>query len=220
MEKFCNNFASKIALELKLDKDRKEVIAYGTFAILQTVLAIVFVIIFGLIFHVAVEALIVSFTASILRKYSGGAHASSPSKCVVIGTIICVGQAIIIKVAISPFANTGLLLIIGAIIFMMSYYLIYKLAPVDSLSKPIRKEEKRYRMKKGSIYVLNAYLILGLLNVVLYSYFEERGFAVYALCIYGGVIWQVFTLTKKGHIVVNKIDTFLNQILIVKRGRR
>jgi accessory gene regulator B len=220
MEKFCNNFASKIALELKLDKDRKEVIAYGTFAILQTILAIVFVIIFGLIFHVAVEALIVSFTASILRKYSGGAHASSPSKCVVIGTIICVGQAIIIKVAISPFANTGLLLIIGAIIFMMSYYLIYKLAPVDSLSKPIRNKEKRYRMKKGSIYVLNAYLILGLLNVVLYSYFGERGFAVYALCIYGGVIWQVFTLTKKGHIVVNKIDTFLNQILIVKRGRR
>jgi accessory gene regulator B len=220
MEKFCNNFASKIALELKLDKDRKEVIAYGTFAILQTVLAIVFVIVFGLIFHVAVEALIVSFTASILRKYSGGAHASSPSKCIVIGTIICVGQAIIIRVAISPFANTSLLLLIGAIIFMMSYYLIYKLAPVDSMSKPIRNKEKRYRMKKGSIYVLNAYLILGLLNVVLYSYFGERGFAVYTLCICGGITWQAFTLTKIGHIVVNKTDTFLNQILIVKRGRR
>ena len=78
MEKLSNNIANKVALELSLDDDNREVIAYGTFALIQMLFSIILVFLFGLLFHVAFEALIISFTGSILRKYSGGVHASSP----------------------------------------------------------------------------------------------------------------------------------------------
>ena len=56
--------------------------------------------------------------------------------------------------------NLKLIIILGVVIFIWSYYIIYKLAPVDSASKPIVKEEKRKRMKKGSIILLSVYLII------------------------------------------------------------
>jgi accessory gene regulator B len=219
MEKLSNNIAEKIAYELKLDKDRKDIIAYGTFALLQTALSILLVVIFGIIFNVLIEALILSFVSSILRKYSGGAHASSAGRCLIIGTVVCIGQAVIAFQVLSPFINIGLLISMGIIVFILSYYLVYKLAPVDSLAKPIRKEEKKYRMKKGSIFILNTYLAIVVFNIFLYSYSGDVRFGIFSLCIYLGIVWQVFTLTKGGHILMNKIDVFLNQILIYKRGR-
>jgi accessory gene regulator B len=217
MEKLTKNIADKIAEELNLDNDNKEVIAYGMFALMHMALSVILVVIFGFILHVATEALIISFTVSILRKYSGGAHASSPGVCTFSGTVICIGQALLISVFIGQLVSPGILLILSVLTFSWSYYLIHKLAPVDSPAKPIKKQEKRQRMKKGSIFVLSIYLIIVVFNFVMYVYFKEIKFAVYSLCICGGTAWQAFTLTKSGHFAINKIDTFLNQILTIKK---
>jgi len=213
MEKLSNNIANIVALELSLDQDNKEVIAYGTFALMQMFVSIIFVFLFGLLFHVAFEALIISFTAAFLRKYSGGAHASSPGNCTFIGTVVCVGQAVLISFLSRWVVNLKLIIILGVIIFIWSYYIIYKLAPVDSASKPIVKEEKRRRMKKGSIILLSVYLITVVFFILLYISSGESKSLFYALCIYSGILWQAFTLTTLGHLVVGKVDTFLNHIL-------
>lgn len=212
MEKLSNNIANKIALELSLDNDNKEVIAYGTFALMQMLISIIFVFIFGLLFHVAIEALIISFTAAILRKYSGGVHASSPWSCTFIGTIVCVGQAMLISLLISFMSNLELVVILGVIIFIWSYYIMYKLAPVDSIAKPIVKEEKKNRMKKGSIILLSVYLGISVFLILLYVSGGERKFIFYAIGLYSGIVWQAFTLTTPGHLLVGKVDTFLNHI--------
>lgn len=210
MEKIANDIADKVALELNLDNDRKEVIAYGTFALLQIIISIFLVSVLGWIFHVAFEALIVSFTVAILRKYSGGVHASSPNVCTFLGVVVCIGQAILFKLLVSLYRNLNLILILGVIIFTLSYYLIYKLAPVDSDKKPIRKKEKRQRMKKGSILVLNMYVIIVVFLIIIYLETSWIALLNYSLCLYGGLIWQVFTLTNLGHSLVGKIDKFLN----------
>jgi len=212
MEKLSNNIANKVALSLSLDNDNREVIAYGTFALVQMFFSIMFVFIFGLLFHVAFEALIISFTAAILRKYSGGVHASLPWICTFIGTIVCVGQAILISLLINPVVNLKLIIILGVVIFIWSYCIIYKLAPVDSIAKPIVKVEKRKRMKKGSIILLSVYLIITVIFILLYISSSERKLLFYALCLYSGILWQVFTLTTLGHLLVGKVDTFLNHI--------
>jgi len=219
MERLTNNIASKIAEELQLDNDSREIIAYGMFVIVDIALTILLVIIFGLLFHVTVEALIVCFTGSILRKYSGGAHAGSPGKCAVITTVICVGLALFFTFLIAPVITPRLLILLGIGIFPLSYYLIYKLAPVDSSSKPIKKKEKRDRMKKGSIFVLCGYIILVAINAIIYFYTKNKSFIVYSMCVYGGSAWQVFTLTKAGHTTVNKMDEFLSRILTIKKRR-
>ncbi|NNU77482.1 accessory gene regulator ArgB-like protein [Clostridium estertheticum] len=217
MEKISNSIANKVALELSLDDDNKEVIAYGAFALIQMFFSIIFVFIFGLLFNVAFEALIISFTAAIFRKYSGGVHASSPGICTFIGTVVSVGQAVIISLLTNWVINLKLAIIIGVIIFIWSYYIIYKLAPVDSASKPIVKQEKRSRMKKGSIILLSVYLGITVFLILLYISSGEKKLLFYVLCLYSGILWQVFTLTSPGHLLVGKVDLFLNHI-IKKRG--
>lgn len=219
MERLTNSIAAKVVSELNLEKDNKEVIAYGIFAMIQIALSIILVIIFGFIFHVVIEALIICFAGSILRKYSGGAHAGSPGNCLFIGTVICVGLAILFLYLMSLFINMETILCLGIMIFTAAYYLIYKLAPVDSAAKPIKRVEKKIRMKKGSIFVLSIYLIITMINIAAYVYLRDRRFLVYSLCLYGGTGWQVFTLTKAGHITMNRIDFFFNQIQkIMKMG--
>jgi len=218
MEKLTNNMASKIAKELELDNDNRDIIAYGMFALISIALSIISIIIFGMIFHVAIEALIICFTGSILRKYSGGVHASSPSRCIIIGTIVCIGQAIIFSLLIGPVITKSLVIILGIVVFVMSYYFLYKLAPVDSIAKPIKKREKIIRMKKRSIFVLSIYLIIVIINIFMHEYSQKKGSLIYSLCIYGGVTWQVFTLTKMGNNIMNKIDSFFSQIARFIKG--
>ena len=217
MEKLSNDIATRVASELSLDEDNRVVIAYGMFAIIQMLLSITLVFLFGSLFHLAFEALIISFTGSILRKYSGGVHASSPGICTFIGTLVCVGQAVLISLLIDSVVNLKLIIILGIVIFIWSYYIIYKLAPVDSASKPIVKEEKRNRMKKGSIILLSVYLIITILFILLYMNNAERKFLFYALCLYSGIVWQTFTLTAPGHLLIGKVDTFLNHRINKRR---
>ncbi|NFK85237.1 accessory regulator AgrB, partial [Clostridium botulinum] len=167
-ETISNNIAKKIASELNLDNDKKEVIAYGTFALFQTIFSIFLIIIFGYLFNVQIEALMISFTISILRKSSGGVHATSPNNCAIIGTIICVGFAIIVVFLTSSLINLNIILFLGVIIFVWSYYIIYKLAPVDSKAKPIQKSKRVKKLKKSSIITLSVYLVIILINFILY----------------------------------------------------
>ena len=214
MERLASNIASKVALELKFDKDKEEVVAYGAFALLQIFLSISLVLLFGLLFHVAFEALIISFTGAVLRKYSGGAHASSPGICTFVGIIICVIPAIFLSFLIGSWGTLNLTIVFGVMIFIWSYYKIYKLAPVDSVKKPIKRDEKRKRMKEGSIIVLSLYLAIVISCIILYVSNGDRKFLVYSGCIYLGVLWQVFTLTDQGHLIMSKTDSFLSHLLV------
>lgn len=218
MENITQNIAKKITFELGLDSDRKEVIAYGIFALFHTMLSIAFVIIFGVMFGVWIEAFIVSLVVSILRKYSGGVHANTPITCAIIGTVIAVVPAVLISFVIVPIISLMKVILLGVLVFIYSFYLIYKLAPVDSISKPIKTQKKRNRMKKGSILVLKIYIVIVVFNSIMYINTTEKGFLAFSLCIYAGTVWQAFTLTNAGHLVFRKIDAFLNHILIYKRG--
>lgn len=217
MENLSNNIANKVASELNMDNDQKEVIAYGAFALLQTFLFIFLISIFGYLFHVAIEALIIQFVVSILRKYSGGAHASTPSNCTTIGVTTCLVQAIAISYIVKMWTNFPISLILGLIIFLWCYYIIYRLAPVDNPAKPIAKEEKKKRMKKYSFVILNSYLVIYFIFMLLHFYFEKNAFLIYALCINVGIAWQVFTLTSTGHLFMGKMDAFLNYIFNIRR---
>lgn len=218
MEKLNNKIAEKIALELQLDDNKKEVIAYGTFGLIQMIFSIGLVVAFALIFSVVKEALIISFTSAILRKYSGGVHASTPSRCAVIGTATTIGQAIIISFFMRGFCEIENVFLIGIIIFSLSYYLISKLAPVGSKNKSIKNEAKRERMKKKSIQLLILYLVIVIIMILLFIMNGWKAMLLYSFCIYSGILTQVITLTTLGHRVIGCIDAFFNHILFIKKG--
>lgn len=211
VEKVSNCISSSISSTLKLDKDNEKIIAYGAFTLIQMILCILLIIIFASIFKVVISALIISFTGSLLRKYSGGAHATSPGRCAIIGAIITVGLAVLFR-QVSIYNSIALICILGLLCFGYSYYIILKLSPVDSPSKPITKLETKLRLRKGSITLLNCLLIICF--IVTFFYFKNESIKTFnsIICIYGGMLWQSFSLTKIGHNFMAYIDNLLKKL--------
>lgn len=211
IEKVSKVISSKIASNLKMDKDHEEIIAYGALNFIQILWCTLLVVIFSGIFGVLGEALIITFTISLLRKYSGGAHASTPNGCAIIGTIVSVGAALIVEHVFSKI-NSLWVIILGIISMMFSYYTVYRLAPVDSLSKPIRNFRRKQQLKKYAITALN--ILLGLIMILVFFYIKYRRNILLSIieCIYLGVLWQVFTLTTWGHKIFNKANLIFEYV--------
>lgn len=196
IEKISNLISTKIAEELMYDDEKKSVINYGVFAFIQMTAAIIVTMIVGAILGVFVEALIISFVIAILRKSSGGVHASTPIKCIVIGAIIsCFGSLICKNTDVS---KAGILICI-IISFLYSLVIIIKYSPCDSKAKPITKKDKRDELKRLSIITIVFYFIIVCVFFVLYVMYNTNKLDTYALCILFGVVWQSFTLTKAAH---------------------
>ncbi|MGL5087813.1 MAG: accessory gene regulator B family protein, partial [Clostridium sp.] len=88
---------------------------------------------------------------------------------------------------------------------------VLKLAPVDSLAKPIRTEKKKKRLKKSSVFTLTIYSLFVIIFIMMYTYTMSDLFIGYSISILGGVVWQILSLTKLGHLLVKLIDTFFNK---------
>jgi len=207
LEKASNSFAEKIASELDYDQDKKEVIAYGTYALLQIVLSIVLVIAFGWIFGVWAEALTVSVAGAALRRYTGGAHASSPSICVVVGTVVCVGFGLVSKLPV--FINVW---VVGALVLgvhLLAYGLIYRFAPVASPNKPI-PEKRRPEMKRGGLVLNTLYLAICAVLIVIAQVTKAPTWQRFSVCIALGALWQVFSITPYGGKWLGAVDKFLS----------
>ena len=213
IENISKLIAEKVSSELNYDNERKEIIQYGTYALIQTLISIISVLILGLVFNIALEALIFLFTASILRKYSGGAHSESSNVCTLLGIIISICIGFLIKSSFFAKMNFELVVFIGIVIFVFGYFIVFKFAPVDTKNKPIKTEKKKKRMKKGSLKILTIDLFIEVLSIILYY---NSGWSLakpFMLSIIFGVAWQCMTLTYIGNILLKTIDSFTYKLL-------
>ena len=196
VERTSRKISGFLANELSLGEEKEAVINYGLFAIIQTLISIIFVLTFGLIFDVAFEAFLISLTMSILRKSSGGIHASTPVRCIVVATNFSVGMGVAIKKVIAIAISLDSILKI--IIFVWAYIIVYKLAPVDSIAKPINSLEKKRKLKRNSIFILTVFIIITIINNLTFIWIREEKFIVYNYCIYTAIAWASFFLNKDG----------------------
>lgn len=208
IENITNKMTNVISEELNLDDNKKQVLNYGGFAIVHIFVSIILTVLLGLIFNVVVEALILSFSISILRKFSGGVHASTPRNCIFLGNFICISCAIIVKFVIIGNVMINSLIYLDLLGFLWCYYILYKLAPVDNPNKLLRNKKKKLALKKKSMITVVIYQSIVLI-MVLYSPNELVGYSTALLL---GALWQCFTLTKPCFKVVTALDSFLNKL--------
>ncbi len=209
IEKFSEDIATKILKILNIDdKDKVEVLAYGAFVLFQTILITIMVAIFGVVFNVLIESMVILFIASLLRKSSGGAHATSPMNCAIISVIIFGGLALIVK---HYFMKVDLLyIVIGMIIsFIVTCYIIYKYSPVETPNKPLRNENTRKRLKKLSIKKVISLFVINIILMFTYLYSKQTTFITIAVCISTGVAWQSITMVSLGHKIIDGLDKVL-----------
>lgn len=194
MEQLARKIAKTISTNLHYDEEKEAVIAYGLIAIIQTFVTLLIVIILGIVFKILIEALLVTLSASLLRKYSGGSHASSIGICTATAVIYSIGCGLIIKYLLVGIHDTDIVVVITSVVFTFAYWIAYKKAPVDSPNKPIKSKAKITRMRKGTFIVLTCFLLLNGLLIALSGQYPI--FLNYSFGILFGIIWQISTLTK------------------------
>lgn len=207
VEKISKKISSSISKELEFDSEKEEVINYGIFAFIQMFISIILVGIIGIILGVFKEALLISFVTAILRKSSGGVHAGTPGSCNIIGTIASIVMGLVAKFIK---VNIDEVTLLGGITFFIAYIAIYRLAPVDSITKPINSIAKRKRLKRSSLIIISIYFAIVVLNIGCFLVFDKIVFIKYTICIYLGVLWQVFSLTQMGHFILKKLDGLIS----------
>ncbi|OVE69052.1 accessory regulator AgrB [Clostridium diolis] len=211
-EKIATKIGNNAKLFLNVNEEQEQIIVYGAINLFQMLFAILWVIIAGLLFGVFYEALIFSISASILRKYSGGVHASSPSRCVIIGTFSAALAGIVINNIFYSINSINVAVISGAII-IFAFITVFRNAPVDSIKKPIKNIETRRQFKRKSIFTIFIFLFIIIILFMLNEKFSELYYIKLIESIGVGVLWQTITLTKNGINFLNKVDFVLKYII-------
>jgi len=214
-ERVAANIGRKAKLVLNVDDDKEQIIIYGAINLLQTIFAVLWVIVIGILLGVLNEALIFSVSVAILRKYSGGVHASSPSRCIIIGTVFAAIAGITIdklfcKLATSTVTVISIFCIIAALI------IVFQNAPVDSIKKPITNIEMKKRFKRNSYAVICIFSLLILTLFAINKTYPELYYIKIIESISFGMLWQSITLTKTGTLAINKVDFTIKNI--IERG--
>ncbi|MFT8342219.1 MAG: accessory gene regulator B family protein [Clostridium beijerinckii] len=211
-EKIATKIGNNAKLFLNINEEQEQIIVYGAINLFQMLFAILWVIIAGLLFGVFYEALIFSISASILRKYSGGVHASSPSRCVIIGAFSAALAGILIN-NIFYSINSITVAVISVTIIIFAFITVFRNAPVDSIKKPIKNIETRKQFKRKSIFVIFIFSFIIIILFMLNEKFSELYYIKLIESIGVGVLWQTITLTKNGINFLNKVDSALKYII-------
>ncbi|EDK35124.1 accessory gene regulator ArgB-like protein [Clostridium kluyveri] len=207
-EKLAAFLGKKATILLTIDKDREQIIVYGAINLIQTIFSILWIVIAGFILGVLYEALIFSTTASILRKYSGGVHASSPNRCIIIGTVLSSAVGLVIDKFSYDISLTNTIAM-GIFFITASFIIVILKAPVDSIKKPITNTNMKKKFKKNSIITL---IVFSIVIVILSTLYETTLKPYYLKIIHSiilGILWQSITLTKMGTTIFEKVDFIL-----------
>jgi accessory gene regulator B len=203
MENLVRKLASRIALSLGYDAEKEAVVAYGLLAIVQVAVTVLLALLLGFLIGAPMEAMIVCFSVSILRKYSGGAHAYNADFCTAVSVVYCTLAAWVSQLLTLAYVPIALLIAI-VVCYSLIYWIAFQYVPVDSPNKPIKSEKKIKRMRKGSFIIVTIYFALQ----ILLFFFAARVpvFRSYGISLLLGTSWQALTLTPLGAILLNKLN--------------
>lgn len=131
-------------------------VKYGIKIILYNLLSTMFVLIVGSLFSNIRSALIAYLAFGIFRIIAGGMHFDRSIQCLTVTSLIVAGSA-----NVAETCNIPMFLIL--IMYILMFIAVYKYAPSETLTHPIKENDKGKR-KKQSIILLFVYMIISLLN--------------------------------------------------------
>lgn len=209
IEQVSLRMASKIGERLNKTEEEVAVIKYGLFVILHTSLILIVTFIVGLITHSVKEIMIISTCSAILKRYSGGVHASSPTRCLVIGVSMSAMLTLTCNLFVNRLSPNHLILVIVSGL-LISYFVLYKRCPIGSKQKPLKNLEKRKLLRKKSFNIMNIYSIAIITLYIMYLINNSNYIKSICISMLFGALIQIFALSKMGESIIKGIDGLLD----------
>lgn len=209
VEKISLGIASKLGNKLNKNEEEVAVLNYGLFFMIHTTMAIIMTFIVGVVFNILLEIMLISITTSLLKRYSGGVHASTPNRCILSGLILSLIISFTSRYIASNVSNTYLIVFVSMIIIISSI-VIYKKCPVPSENKPLKKESTRKKLRIKSFKLIFIYILL---IIGLFIYHKVTGIYIMKLMVVSismGIMLQIIAMTKIGEILINYFEKIFN----------
>lgn len=188
--------AGKYAANKTFNPNQAELLGYGAEIILGSILKLAVLFSIATLLRVVYEVSILLFIIGLLRTLSGGAHCSAYYRCLVASVIIIISLGCMIKVMFPLFQGLpGLILLTG--VLMVSIYLYCHYAPQAPLSKPLKSKAIEDKFRR--LTILTA-LFLSIVSII-----AGPGYLISWIIAFG-LLWQAFTLTPFGHLLIKKLD--------------
>lgn len=209
IEKISLNLAMKLGDKLNKNSEEILVLNYGLFMLLHTLIAILITILLGIVTNKLEWIVMISISSALLKCCSGGVHASSPERCIIIGLLLSY-ILVILGEYINENLNINSLCIFILSSFLFSYFIIYKKCPVGSKNKPLRNVETRNKLRKKAFKLVTIYIMLILILFYMVINFKTMYMKKIIISITLGMLLQIFVLTNLGGFVIKLIDNILN----------
>lgn len=159
-----NNISSRLTDRLiakgNITEEDRELYIYGLFMLLSQIMYFFLSVIFGLLFQCFIESVIFYIAFQFIRRYAGGYHAKTETKCEILSTLSLLVCIAIIKV-IKTYNFQTLLLFVTII----SAVCIFVFCPLDTPEKPLTEKEFKYFRKISWV------ILLVITVIIVISYF-------------------------------------------------
>lgn len=140
--------------------DEQDLYQYGFFILLSQILYLIIACIIGILLGAFFESIIFYIAFQFIRRYAGGYHASTETRCEVMSTLSILVCLVVIRLSKTYDFQFALL-----VVSIASAACIAVLCPLDTPEKPLSEKEFKYFRKIS-------WLILSVISlVVIISYF-------------------------------------------------
>lgn len=153
-----------------VENEDKELYLYGFFILLSQILYFIIVITIGILFNVIFESIIFYITFQFIRRYAGGYHAKTETRCGILSTLSILCCIVLIK--LSKMYDIRIALLSASLVFAV---LIFILCPLDTPEKPLNDKEYKYFRKIS-------WIILSLIIIAIIVSFYFKFNIVFAPC--------------------------------------
>lgn len=156
----AKRFADRLLANGSISEDEQELYIYGFFMMLSSLMYLILACFLGCILGCVLESIVFYIAFQFIRRYAGGYHASTETRCEVMSTLSILACIVVIRLS-KTYDFQFALLVVSAI----SAVCIAVLCPLDTPEKPLSEKEFKY-FRKISCLILSAISI-----VVIISYF-------------------------------------------------
>ncbi len=200
MEHLSRALANKVGGALHYPPEQIEVLAYGFFGLLQTAFLLAGTALLGWAIGAFWPCLAAVLAGSLLRRFAGGAHASTPGRCALITLLVC-GAAALAATLLARSVSRPPLLAAYLASCALCLAVVGARAPVDSPNKPLPSKERCQKLRRGALTVVGCYTAAGAAALV----FGSGPLPAVAVAVLLAVLWQVLTLTRLGGKLLGRL---------------
>ena len=179
------------------DKDTFELYEYAIYIILSGLFHILTILVLGICFNMLIESLVFYSSFISIRKFAGGYHAKTPSRCYLFSVSVSIAVLCLIKAIYTHYSSN--LIIWLLLIELVCAIFIFFVSPLESDNKPLdEKEERIYRIAARWIVT-----ILFLVSVLLVW------FGVKVICVpmaFGVYMCALVLVMRRIQILANTIN--------------